>query len=155
MISSTPTDRTRCATSMMIKRTAAAPSIAFKVVADVNPQPRDEANSVAGAALLISTVNATPQVAPAVTPNTDESATGFRNSVCICRPATPSEPPTIIAVIVRGILISQTMVFQASLLLSCARRILSSSEIGISTDPRAIPSSTSTTRIGAHNRNTK
>ncbi len=125
MIKRVPTDLTFWAASNLMKRTRPAPSIALKVVTDVSSQPIADAKSVAGVVAPIKTDRATPQVAPAVTPRIEESVTGFLNNVCICSPANPNAPPTKTAVIVRGIRICQTMVFQASLVLSCENKILS------------------------------
>ena len=54
--------------------------------------------------------SATPRLAPEDTPSVNGLASGFLNTVCICRPASPRAVPTIMAVSTLGSRMSMTMV---------------------------------------------
>ena len=83
----------------------------------------------------VSTTNATPKLAPAVMPRTDGPANGFRKRVCICKPATPSAPPTKRAVMALGSLILRIMPSQARFSCPPDQRVSRISAKGIFTEP--------------------
>ena len=65
------------------------------IAAEICPQP---VKMKKGTAEVVSVSNATPRLAPEVTPSTSGPASGLRKSVCINIPATESEVPVNMAV---------------------------------------------------------
>jgi hypothetical protein len=82
--------------------------------------------------------NATPKLAPEEIPKTNGPANGFLNKVCINKPLIDNPDPTKTAVIALGILKSNTIVCQLSLIVSSPKIMAKISVKGIETDPKLI-----------------
>ncbi len=87
------------ATNITIAKTKNAPKLAAKAI------PKFEMDKVAAAptkAEVPNISNATPKLAPELTPKTKGPASGFLNKVCINKPLMESPAPTKIAVSALG-----------------------------------------------------
>ena len=80
--------------------------------------------------------NATPKLAPLLSPRTKGPASGFLKSVCINNPETANPPPDSIAVIALGNRYSNTINFQADFIGSPPNKLMITSFKGIGTVPK-------------------
>ena len=85
----------------------------------------------------MSTTNATPKLAPELIPSTDGSASGFLNTVCICKPLTESPAPATKAVQTCGKRDFQMMFSQLGGIPSFPVRMSHTALNGICTEPNA------------------
>ncbi len=99
---------------------------------------------------IASTANATPKLAPELIPRIKGSASGLRNMVCICKPATESAAPVSTAV---SALVSRkfsTMVVQLSLRAGFPTSIPKTCLIGMETEPRLRLSTNAAAKINTN-----
>ncbi len=104
---------TRKEMSKINPKTKLAPAVEAKSIIQLSPKPNLPNAKIAVAEKPESTTIATPKLAPAVIPNTEGPANGFRNNVCICKPANDNAPPAKIAVMAFGNRIFQMIPSQA------------------------------------------
>ena len=93
--------RTRWATASATSVTAIAPTNAAPEIPSWPSEPSPPSQP-AEPPPATSTTMATPNEAPLVVPSTNGSASGLRNTVCMCTPQRPSAPPASRAAIIRG-----------------------------------------------------
>ena len=99
---------------------------------------------------IANTASATPRLAPELMPRMKGSASGLRNIVCICKPATESAAPASAAV---SALVSRKlrmMVVQLALRVGLPSKIPKTSLSGMDTDPRLRLTTNAATRISAN-----
>ena len=87
---------------------------------------------------------ATPKLAPLLTPKTNGSAQGLRNTVCIIRPAAANDAPANVAVAVRGNRNSKTIAECSVPASSDPIKLFITSNSGMLTDPKHIPAMNAT-----------
>lgn len=123
------------ATSITIANTKNAPKLAAKAILKFEIDKAAEAPTKAE---VPNSNNATPKLAPELTPNTNGPASGFLNRVCINKPQMERPEPTKMAVIDLGSRKFKIIFCQDSFKVSFPNTILIISITGMSTEPKLI-----------------
>ena len=125
---------TRRATPSTRNSTRPAPKLAATTMPKSLSSPRP-ASKVPPVAPMVSTIRATPRLAPELMPRTNGPASGLRNRVCICSPLTLRADPARTAVTALGSRNLSTMMLQVSFSGAAPTKIFKMSPRGMRTEP--------------------